>query len=245
MDFVTASTGLISPYWMGLPIRYIQLHLQFNLSIVLESELFMKKEIIKINKINKAFRENPVLIDLDFSVYDNDVIYIKGENGCGKSTLLKVICGLLDIDSGSVEIDSNYYIGALIENPEFSDFSSIKENLLFLGNLRSKLNIKELENLCRDFHLNLNDKKLLRNYSIGMKQKMGIIQAIMENQDILIFDEPTRGLDDYSIEVFIKKMKDLIEKGKTIIIASHDFVDIGYSRFITMKSGKLYEETAE
>lgn len=63
----------------------------------------MKKEIIKINKINKAFCENPVLIDLDFSVYDNDVIYIKGENGCGKSTLLKVICGLLDIDSGSVE----------------------------------------------------------------------------------------------------------------------------------------------
>ena len=159
----------------------------------------MKKEIIKINKINKAFRENPVLIDLDFSVYDNDVIYIKGENGCGKSTLLKVICGLLDIDSGSVEIDSNYYIGALIENPEFSDFSNIKENLLFLGNLRSKLNIKELENLCRD----------------------------------------------YSIEVFIKKMKDLIEKGKTVIIASHDFVDIGYSRFITMKNGKLYEETAE
>ena len=205
----------------------------------------MKKEIIKINKINKAFRENPVLIDLDFSVYDNDVIYIKGENGCGKSTLLKVICGLLDIDSGSVEIDSNYYIGALIENPEFSDFSNIKENLLFLGNPRSKLNIKELENLCRDFHLNLNDKKLLRNYSIGMKQKMGIIQAIMENQDILIFDEPTRGLDDYSIEVFIKKMKDLIEKGKTVIIASHDFVDIGYSRFITMKNGKLYEETAE
>ena len=152
---------------------------------------------------------------------------------------------LLDIDSGSVEIDSNYYIGALIENPEFSDFSNIKENLLFLGNLRSKLNIKELENLCRDFHLDLNDKKLLRNYSVGMKQKMGIIQAIMENQDILIFDEPTRGLDDYSIEVFIKKMKDLIEKGKTVIIASHDFVDIGYSRFITMKNGKLYEETAE
>ena len=65
-----------------------------------------------------------------------------------------------------------------------------------------------------------------------------IIQAIMENQDILIFDEPTRGLDDYSIEVFIKKMKDLIEKGKTVIIASHDFVDIGYSRFITMKNGR-------
>ena len=124
-------------------------------------------------------------------------------------------------------------------------FSNIKENLLFLGNLRSKLNIKELANLCRDFHLDLNDKKLLRNYSIGMKQKMGIIQAIMENQDILIFDEPTRGLDDYSIEVFIKKMKDLIEKGKTVIIASHDFVDIGYSRFITMKNGKLYGETAE
>ena len=72
-----------------------------------------------------------------------------------------------------------------------------------------------------------------------------LIQAIMENQDILIFDEPTRGLDDYSIEVFIKKMKDLIEKGKTVIIASHDFVDIGYSRFITMKNGRLYEETAK
>ena len=202
----------------------------------------MKKEIIKLNKLNKSFKGNPVLIDLDFSVYENDVIYIKGENGCGKSTLLKVICNLLDADSGSVKIDPNFYIGALIENPEFSDFSNIKENLLFLGSLRSKINQKELANLCKDFHLNLNDKKMLRNYSVGMKQKMGIIQAMMEDQDILIFDEPTRGLDDYSIEVFIKKMKELIENGKTVIIASHDYVDIGYSRFITMKNGKLYEE---
>ena len=80
-----------------------------------------------------------------------------------------------------------------------------------------------------------------QNYSKVTK----LLVKPMENQDILIFDEPTRGLDDYSIEVFIKKMKDLIEKGKTVIIASHDFVDIGYSRFITMKNGKLYEETAK
>ena len=201
--------------------------------------------IIETKDLKLWYGDHQVLKGVSMDIPEHKITALIGPSGCGKSTLLKVICGLLDIDSGSVEIDSNYYIGALIENPEFSDFSSIKENLLFLGNLRSKLNIKELENLCRDFHLNLNDKKLLRNYSIGMKQKMGIIQAIMENQDILIFDEPTRGLDDYSIEVFIKKMKDLIEKGKTVIIASHDFVDIGYSRFITMKNGKLYEETAK
>ena len=200
----------------------------------------MKKEIIKINKINKAFRDNPVLIDLDFSVYDNDVIYIKGENGCGKSTLLKVICGLLDIDSGSVEIDSNYYIGALIENPEFSDFSNIKENLLFLGNLRSKLNIKELENLCKDFHLNLNDKKLLRNYSVGMKQKMGIIQAIMENQDILIFDEPTNHLDMESITALNEGMAKF--KG-IILFTSHDhqLTQTVANRIIDIKADKVVD----
>ena len=201
----------------------------------------MKKKIIDIKSINKSFKDTPVLIDLDFSVFENDVIYIKGENGCGKSTLLKTICGILEVDSGEIIIDKDHYIGALIENPEFSDFSTIKENLMFLGNLRSKMDIKQLETLCKEFHLNLNDKKMLRNYSVGMKQKMGIIQAIMENQNILIFDEPTRGLDDHSVNVFIHKMKEKINEGKTIIIASHDFVDIGYTRYITMKNGKLYE----
>ena len=201
----------------------------------------MRKKIIDIKSINKSFKDTPVLIDLDFSVFENDVIYIKGENGCGKSTLLKTICGILEVDSGKIIIDKDHYTGALIENPEFSDFSTIKENLMFLGNLRSKMDIKQLESLCKEFHLNLNDKKMLRNYSVGMKQKMGIIQAIMENQNILIFDEPTRGLDDHSVNVFIHKMKEKIKEGKTIIIASHDFVDIGYTRYITMKNGKLYE----
>ena len=104
------------------------------------------------------------------------------------------------------------------------------------------MDYKKVEDLCNRFELDLYDKKNVKNYSVGMKQKMGIIQAIMEDQSIILLDEPTRGLDDRSVIVFQDIMQELIKDNKTIIIAAHDYIDIGYNRKIELKSGRLYED---
>lgn len=201
----------------------------------------MKKEIVKLEKIVKKYNNDIILNKLDLTVYENDVIYIKGANGSGKSTLLKIIAKLLDIDDGEFKIDNDLNIGALIENPNFADYSNIYENLEFLYNLKSKMNYQKVAELCSRFSLDLKDKRIIKKYSIGMKQKMGIIQAIMEDQKLILLDEPTRGLDKESVDVFRDLMIELINQNKTIIIAAHDFVDIGYSKMFELKYGVLSE----
>ena len=200
------------------------------------------KKVIKLKNVTKSFGPDVILNDIDLVIDKNDVIYIHGPNGCGKSTLLKIIVGLLPQDKGTVCIGSDETIGALVENPEFSSYSTIKENLEFLYNLKNKFDERKVTDLCKRFGLDLYDKKNIKNYSVGMKQKMGIIQAIMEDQSIVLLDEPTRGLDDRSIIVFQQIMQELINDDKTIIIAAHDFIDIGFNKKIKLHNGKLYAD---
>lgn len=202
--------------------------------------------VIEIHHLSKSFGDTSVLKDLNLTVFPGDIIYIKGRNGSGKSTLLKIVAGLLEADSGEVKKMENSYIGALIENPAFVPYASLKENLLFLYGLRhpsiSAEQYADVEALCESFDLSFHNRKPIKAYSIGMKQKAGIIQAIMENQDIILLDEPTRGLDDDSIDQFVRQMKKLAEEGKTIIVTAHDFVDIGYTRKMRLEHGQMVED---
>lgn len=204
------------------------------------------KPILEIQHLSKSFKNTKVLKDLSLTIYPGDVVYIKGRNGSGKSTLLKIIAGLLAADEGIIKKTETTYIGALIENPAFVPYASLKDNLLFLYGLRhssvSANEYSELETLCNAFDLSLNSRKPIKTYSIGMKQKAGIIQAIMENQNLILLDEPTRGLDDDSIDQFIQKMKELSRQGKTIIVTAHDFVDIGYTRKMRLEHGCMVED---
>ena len=200
------------------------------------------KKVIELKNVTKSFGPDVILDDIDLVIDKNDVLYVHGPNGCGKSTLLKIIVGLLPQDKGTVCIGSDETIGALIENPEFSSYSTIKENLEFLYNLKNKFDERKVTDLCKRFGLDLYDKKNIKNYSVGMKQKMGIIQAIMEDQSIVLLDEPTRGLDDKSIETFKEVMQELIKNGKTIIITAHDYIDIGFNKKLKLHNGKLYAD---
>lgn len=204
------------------------------------------KPILEIQHLSKSFKDTKVLKDLNLTIYPGDVVYIKGRNGSGKSTLLKIIAGLLAADEGIIKKTETAYVGALIENPAFVPYASLKDNLLFLYGLRhpsvSASEYSELETLCDTFDLSLSNRKPIKTYSIGMKQKAGIIQAIMENQDLILLDEPTRGLDDDSIDQFIQKMKELSGQGKTIVVTAHDFVDIGYTRKMRLEHGCMVED---
>ena len=163
--------------------------------------------------------------------------------GSGKSTLLKIIAGLLNADKGEVIIENNDIdIGALIENPAFIENESAEYNLKFLYDLKNSYDRKTVQSYMEYFDLTLEDKRAVKKYSVGMRQKLGIIQAIMENQNIILFDEPTRGLDNTSSNKFIELVKKLNSDKKTIIICAHDGVDeIPFNRKFTIDKEQLYE----
>lgn len=198
--------------------------------------------MLSIKKVNKKYKDNQVLDNVDLEIGRGELILLTGINGSGKSTLLKIICDITEYDNGEVELEKGLKIGALIENPVFIENKSIKANLKFLADLNKNYNYEHIKNLCQKFSLDIENKVDIKDYSVGMRQKVGIIQAIMENQDLILLDEPVRGLDSDSIQVFIELIKTCISEGKTIMIASHDMLDeLPFSRIIKVENGKLNE----
>ncbi|MEG2170428.1 MAG: ABC transporter ATP-binding protein [Erysipelotrichaceae bacterium] len=196
--------------------------------------------MLNLSNISKEFKNKKVLNQLNLEIKNGECVYIHGKNGSGKSTLFKIICDIIKANAGSIIKEDNVYIGALIENPGFVENESIKFNLKFLASLNNKYNEERIFQLCNLYSLDFNSKAPIKSYSVGMRQKVGIIQAVMENQNLILFDEPTRGLDDESIEVFEKMVNSLIVEGKSVIIASHDLLkNIKYATKYLLNDGKL------
>lgn len=201
--------------------------------------------MIKLIDIEKVFKKRKVLNKLCFNAEIGDSILIEGANGSGKSTLLKILAGLVEIDAGEFSYSSDEYkVGAFIENPCFLENETLKYNLSFLYNLINNFDEELVSELCKKFELDINDKLKIKNYSIGMRQKASIVQALMENQKIILLDEPTRGLDKKSCQTFSNIMNDLIDsKTKIIIICAHDGVDnVNFSRKLLLENGCLHEQ---
>ena len=187
--------------------------------------------MIQLVNISIAFHNVSILRNVNMDIHRGDLIHITGSNGSGKSTLLKIIAGLLNADKGEVIIENND-----IEN------ESAEYNLKFLYDLKNSYDRKTVQSYMEYFDLTLEDKRAVKKYSVGMRQKLGIIQAIMENQNIILFDEPTRGLDNTSSNKFIELVKKLNSDKKTIIICAHDGVDeIPFNRKFTIDKEQLYE----
>ena len=187
--------------------------------------------MLEIKGLVKSFHSRRVIDHLDFHAGRGEIIHIKGQNGCGKSTLFKIICDILDKDEGTIHLDDGVKIGALIENPGFLE-----------NRTRSQVDEAHLRKLCTFFFLDLEEKSKMKAYSVGMRQKAGIIQAVMEWQDLILFDEPTRGLDEESVGRFGELVTQLANEGKCVVIASHDTLDdIVFTSRYRMDGGKLRE----
>lgn len=196
--------------------------------------------MLEVNHIAKSFKGNPVLTDVSLQVKAGQLIHISGANGSGKSTLFKIITKLLEPDHGSVRIGKDDVIGALIENPGFLEFESMMTNLKFLANLNNRFDQSYTLQLVKQFGLNPTNRQAISKYSVGMRQKVGIIQAVMEHQSLILLDEPTRGLDKASIEQFIALIDTLINDGKSVMIASHDDVPgLMYDLALRLEDGRL------
>lgn len=199
--------------------------------------------MLKITGIKKSFGRKSVLKNVSMIAKPGQLIHISGINGSGKSTIFKIVTGLLEADSGKVELDHGDVIGALIENPSFLEYESAMTNLHFLANLNHRYNEKRVRNLLQQFELDPDDSQAISKYSVGMRQKVGIIQAVMEEQNIILLDEPTRGIDQESIGQFLTLLNRLKQENKTVIIASHDQIDeINYDHDLTLQNGILFNE---
>lgn len=196
--------------------------------------------MLQVTHVSKKFKDTDVLKDVSLTVKPGELIHIVGINGSGKSTLFKIITGLLKADSGTVSLDSGDVIGALIENPGFLEYETAWDNLRFLANVHHKFQADKVKKLLTDFDLDPNSQQAIGKYSIGMRQKVGIVQAIMEDQNIILLDEPTRGIDKKGVKQFVDLLERLKAEGKAVVVASHDDIPgLVYDRTLTLENGEL------
>ena len=199
--------------------------------------------MLELRQIKKSFGQKLVLKNVSLLAKPGELIHISGINGSGKSTIFKIITGLLKADSGEIRLGENDVVGALIENPDFLEYESAMSNLNFLANLNKRFNEKIVRDLLRHFMLDPDDPEPIAKYSVGMRQKVGIIQAVMENQNIILLDEPTRGIDQESISLFVALLKKLKQQNKIVIVASHDQInELKYDRLFILRQGILQEK---
>lgn len=213
-------------------------------------------KVLEISNLNKRFKENIVLKDVNFSVKEGEILALSGENGSGKSTLMKILVGLIDSYEGDIYINStnikknrNTYrakIGALIETPTFyNDFTGI-ENLVMLSKMyNKKIDRNSLEFAIEFAGIEEFVYQNVKTYSVGMKQKLGIASTLINSPNLLILDEPTSGLDSKSTKRFREKLKQLVATKKiSVILTSHldEDVDFLADRIIMLKKGRGYEE---
>ena len=184
----------------------------------------MDKMAIIVRNVTKKFGNVTVLDNVSLQVKKGTICGIVGRNGSGKTVLFKCICGLLQINEGSILVDKKE-IGAIIEEPGFLKQYSGKQNLRLLASMSGKENI-DIEKALKVVGLECAGRKKVGKYSMGMRQRLGIAQAIMEDPSLIILDEPFNGLDKHGVEDMRKLLVQLKEEGTTILVASHNPLDI-------------------
>lgn len=207
---------------------------------------------IEINHVTKKFGDDIILHDININMEQGKVYGISGNNGSGKTVLMKCICGFLPVTEGMIrvggkiigmEIDFPESVGVIIETPGFLTNLRGMRNLEILAGLKGKISKEEIRTAIQKAGLDPDLKKSVAKYSLGMRQRLGIAQAIMEDPEFLILDEPFNGLDKHGVEDIRNLLLDLKKQGKTIILASHNSEDIRIlcDKVYEMDGGRIQE----
>lgn len=190
---------------------------------------------IVVEHVYKSFGKQTVLKDVNLNIEAGQIFGIVGNNGSGKTVLMKCICGFMRPDKGRILVNGRQIgrdcdfpesLGVIIETPGFLPNLTGYKNLKILAGLKAQIGRQEILDTLRRVGLDPAMKKPVAKYSLGMRQKLGIAQAIMENPDILILDEPFNGLDKNSVGAMRELLKELRTQGKAILLASHNAQDM-------------------
>ena len=191
--------------------------------------------MIHINNLSLTIKKDHILSDINLHRKKGRITGLVGRNGCGKTMLMKCITGFVKPTVGEiifdnkkigVDVDFPDNTGIIIETPSFVPYYSGMKNLTELASLKKIVEKKEIEEVLKQVGLYDARKKQVRKYSLGMRQRLGIAQALMENPDTLILDEPMNGLDNECVNLIREILFELKNKGKTILLVSHNGEDI-------------------
>ena len=212
-------------------------------------------ELIKLNGVIKTFGDSKALDGVSFTIPKNSIFGLLGPNGSGKSTLMRILSGLIIKWSGeiffenqNIKLNQKYFLqkcGFLIEDPTFYEYLSARQNLSLLAKLSNCDNLS-IESVLTDVDLLEDADRKVGDFSYGMKQRLGIAQAILHNPDILFLDEPNNGLDPLGIKEMNKTILKLNEIGKTVCVSTHilDDVEELCSDVVILKEGKLIHNSS-
>ena len=216
----------------------------------------MNNTVIKLRDISKKRGQTEILNHLNMTVYQKDIYGFIGQNGAGKSTTMKIIMSLIKETQGQLELFDTLdnqinrsRIGAIIENPAFYPYMTAYENLKYYVQYKGIVEINSIEKVLKMVGLENVRKKKYKNYSLGMKQRLGLALALINNPDLLILDEPLNGLDPQGIVELREILSHLNKKyGITMLISSHilDELEMIATRYGFIHQGQMIEEiTAE
>ena len=205
---------------------------------------------IQVNDIVLRFKKDILLDHVSYQCEQGKIHGIVGRNGSGKTLLMKCICGFIRPNEGHIyvrdkeigkDIDFTPDTGIIIETPGFIPYYSGYRNLKVLAAINNRLSRKDIENAMYQVGLDPTMKKRVATYSLGMRQRLGIAQAIMEDPSLIILDEPFNGLDKHGVEEMREYFLSLKKKGKTILLTSHNTEDIEYlcDTVVEMDHGKF------
>jgi ABC-2 type transport system ATP-binding protein len=212
----------------------------------------MGKTYIEINNYKKIIKGNIILSDINLKLERGKVYGFKGKNGSGKTMLFRAISGLIRATEGEIIVDGKKIgsdicfpenLGILIENPGFlPDFTGFK-NLKYLAEINKKIDDNKIKSTLEAVGLDSEDKRKFKKYSLGMKQRLGVAQAVMENPDIIILDEPTNALDIDGVKLINKIILELREQNKLILLSNHDKeeMEMVADEIYTIYEGKITE----
>ena len=206
--------------------------------------------VLSAKRITKAFKAQPVLSGIDFDLPPKQIVAICGANGSGKSVFMRILSGLIRADSGTVSVfgkplgGKNEFppsTGVHFDNSGLLLTETGWNNLMLLAMISNTVSKVRIEEVIRLVNLDPKDKRPVRTYSTGMRQRLGIAQALMEDPELLLLDEPTTGLDFDGQDWFHDLMKTLQNEGKTILITSHSKEEIASfcDQAYVMAGGKL------
>lgn len=195
------------------------------------------KSAVRLEKVSKSFKKEKVLKNISHSFEQGKIHGIMGFNGSGKTVMFKCICGFLKPDKGAVyvqdrrigrDIDFPESVGMIIESPGFLPHLSGYANLKRLADIRKKIGEDEIREAMAQVGLDPFSKKKTGQYSLGMRERLGIAQAIMEDPALLVLDEPFNGLDKRGAEEVCCLLDGLRKRGRTILVAAHNMLEIEY-----------------